>query len=50
MNEVIADSVRMAGEGLSSEGELERMRFAVRADSIGRTYQDDSELIPPESE
>jgi|SRR5271165_1537849 len=31
------------GEGLSSEGEPERMRFASRADSIGRTYQDDSE-------
>src|SRR5271166_1824600 len=31
------------GEGLSSEGEPERMRFAGRADSIGRTYQDDSE-------
>src|SRR5258705_4049374 len=31
------------GEGLSSEGEPERMRFAARADSIGRTYQDDSE-------
>src|SRR6266481_7505724 len=30
-------------EGLSSEGEPERMRFASRADSIGRTYQDDSE-------
>ena len=26
------------GEGLSSEGELERMRFAGRADSIGRSY------------
>ena len=25
------------------EGEPERMRFAGRADSIGRTYQDDSE-------
>ena len=31
------------GEGLSGDGELERMRFARRADSIGRTYQDDSE-------
>src|SRR5271167_4925042 len=31
------------GEGLSSEGEPKRMRFAGRADSIGRTYQDDSE-------
>jgi hypothetical protein len=31
------------GEGLSSEGEPERMRFAARADSIGGTYQDDSE-------
>jgi hypothetical protein len=31
------------GEGLSSEGEPERMRFAGGADSIGRTYQDDSE-------
>jgi uncharacterized protein YbjQ (UPF0145 family) len=31
------------GEGLSSEGEPERMRVAGRADSIGRTYQDDSE-------
>jgi hypothetical protein len=31
------------GEGLSSEGEPERMRFAGRADSIGRTNQDDSE-------
>jgi hypothetical protein len=31
------------GEGLYSEGEPERMRFAARADSIGRTYQDDSE-------
>ena len=31
------------GEGLSSEGEPERMRFARRADSIGRTYQEDSE-------
>src|ERR1700757_3100954 len=30
-------------ESLSSEGEPERMRFAGRADSIGRTYQDDSE-------
>ena len=29
------------GEGLSSEGEPERM--SGRADSIGRTYQDDSE-------
>ena len=29
------------GEGLSSEGEPERM--SDRADSIGRTYQDDSE-------
>jgi len=27
----------------SGEGEPERMRFASRADSIGRTYQDDSE-------
>jgi hypothetical protein len=26
------------GEGLSSEGEPERMRFAGRADSIGRSY------------
>ena len=31
------------GEGLSSEGEPERMTVAGRADSIGRTYQDDSE-------
>src|ERR1700730_16285761 len=31
------------GEGLSSEGEPERMTVADRADSIGRTYQDDSE-------
>jgi hypothetical protein len=29
------------GEGLSNEGEPERM--SGRADSIGRTYQDDSE-------
>src|ERR1700730_4326458 len=38
MNEVVADGVRMAGEGLSSGGEPERVRFAGRADSIGRTY------------
>src|SRR5260370_20420767 len=31
------------GEGMSSEGEPERMRVAGREDSIGRTYQDDSE-------
>src|ERR1700746_614260 len=31
------------GEGPSSEGEPERMRVAGRADSIGRTYQDDSD-------
>ena len=31
------------GEGLSSEGEPERMRFTGRADSIGGTYQGDSE-------
>jgi len=41
MNEVVADGVRMAGRSLSSEGEPERMNG--RADSIGRTYQDDSE-------
>ena len=46
MNEVVADGVWMAGEGLSSEGEPERMRVASRADSIGRTYQDDSEHHP----
>jgi len=34
------------GEGLSSEGEPERMRFAGRADSTGRTHQADSERSP----
>jgi hypothetical protein len=41
MNEVVADGDGWRGEGVSSEGEPERM--SGRADSIGRTYQDDSE-------
>jgi len=41
MNEVEPMAYGWRGEGLSSEGEPERM--SGRADSIGRTYQDDSE-------
>jgi hypothetical protein len=39
---------RVDGEArsLPCEGEPERMRFASRADSFGRTHQDDSERSP----
>jgi hypothetical protein len=41
--EVLPGNRQAMGHRQPSEGEPERMRFAGRADSIGRTYWDDSE-------